>query len=207
MRTGVGVLTCQVGFIIALEPLGVLLGCVTSVSFLQRIIAPKALVIGCFLAQAAFSSVFALAGLWSPSASVAFIAHACIARIALGVSYGVTMPTVQYIAISYTPHSKLRIILATIGMSRQLGMVLGPLLGGLFYDMGGFPAPLLFGSFASLLVAGITPYCFARLEHEPKARSDLVTFSQILRVPNFSVVVSLTFLIVAVRVTRLPLLE
>ena len=74
-------------------------------------------------------------------------------------------PSYSFLPLYYK--DRLENIIGYIEAFANFGDMLGPLIGGFFYDIGGYLAPFMFGAFICLLMIPLI------LRFEPKAENSL----------------------------------
>jgi hypothetical protein len=100
----------------------------------------------------------------------------------------------QSVIWSLTPTSKLPSVISLLMCARQLGLALGPAIGGMLYGAGGFPLPLLVGSCMFLVQTLLSPCAFSMLAQPPVQRQDAVSMFQMFRTRNFYLMTASFFL-------------
>lgn len=143
-----GLTSTGIGLIFAAQPLSVMIGALFSPVILERI-GPFVSLRIAVLAQAAFTFAMAttdqLAVDWLP-----FLTVCTALRVLQGLACGLTETAAASLAMRSVPSEHVATAVGIVSAARGLGVVTGPPLGGVSYDVFGFIAPFILA--ASLLL-------------------------------------------------------
>jgi len=153
------------GFVFGCFGLGMMAGAFFA-PFLLRVIAPLRVVKVAQLASALASATFGLATMFDdPSIIITFM---CLCRLVNGFAVATNEVTCQALIYRMVAETQIASVNAMIWSIRMLGMFSAPMLGAVFYSVGGAPAP-------TLVVAGVAAvlYLYSACFQMPRLPFDL----------------------------------
>jgi len=151
----VGVSTEVVGLVFACHPIA--LGVSSQLApWLMRNVEPFVILQRTLLLQAVFIAGFGFAGRITDATP--FAACAMTNRLMLGLMSGINEPCSQAVTLRLVPPHAVAYAFGLIIAARFSAMVIGPVMGGLLYDAGGFPLPFLVAGIIFLALGVLTMY-------------------------------------------------
>ena len=150
-----GVSTEVVGLVFACHPIALSISSQIA-PWLMRNVEPFVILQRTLLIQAVFIASFGLAG--TIQSGVPFAACACVNRLLLGLMSGINEPCSQAVTLRLVPSHAVAYAFGLIIASRFSAMVIGPVMGGVLYDAGGFPLPFLVSGLIFLCLGVLTMY-------------------------------------------------
>jgi len=170
------------GFVFGCFGLGMMAGAFFA-PFMLRVVAPLRVVRVSQLASALATAAFGLATLIENY--TAMIVFMCFCRLINGVAVASNEVTCQALIYRMVAETQITSVNAMIWSIRMLGMFAAPMLGGIFYSLGGAPAPtLVVAGVATVLYMYGAWYQMPRLpmELQPPANPDQASALELWRV-------------------------
>jgi MFS family permease len=101
----------------------------------------------------------------------------------MGIFQGINVPTSQSILWQMAPAKHLPKVISLTQSCRQVGLALGPAIGGGLYSVAGFPGPFVFGAIFFVCQGISLPVIAWCLGEQPKENRRAADLSVILKVP------------------------
>lgn len=187
-----GVSTEVIGLVFACHPIA--LGLSSQLApWLMRNAEPFVILQRTLLLQAIFIAGFGLAG--HIDLPVNFAACASTNRLLLGLMSGINEPCSQAITLRLVPSHAVAYAFGLIIAARFSAMVVGPVVGGLLYDVGGFPLPFLVCGMIFLALGVLTMWVGATTPVTSLPPTESVSVWRLLRLRGVMMMLMCIFLL------------